>query len=65
MEPDLLLGIIPRTPALPLSRSLRIEPDRVHQLALLAHHCVQCRDAHAYGQLPMRCESCARTKPFS
>eukprot|EP00975_Prorocentrum_lima_P069886 12928872-Prorocentrum_lima.AAC.1 len=50
MKPDLLLGVIPKVPALPLGRSLRIELDLVHKLALLAHQCgylvlLQCRDA--------------------
>eukprot|EP00975_Prorocentrum_lima_P037261 7839677-Prorocentrum_lima.AAC.1 len=39
MKPDLLFKVIPTVPALPLSRSLRIELDLVHQLALLAHQC--------------------------
>eukprot|EP00975_Prorocentrum_lima_P062371 12885297-Prorocentrum_lima.AAC.1 len=59
MEPDILLGVIPTVPALPLSRSLRIEMDLVHQLALLAHQCgavalLQCREADGYEQLLLR-----------
>eukprot|EP00975_Prorocentrum_lima_P014714 3120251-Prorocentrum_lima.AAC.1 len=39
MKPDLRLGVIPAVPALPLSLSLRIELDLVHQWARLAHQC--------------------------
>eukprot|EP00975_Prorocentrum_lima_P066267 12908167-Prorocentrum_lima.AAC.1 len=59
MNPDLLLGVIRTVPALPLSRSLSIQMDLVHQLALLADQCgavvcLQCRDAHGYDQLIVR-----------